>query len=70
MQHFDRLLYDHTGGFWRKGTAADFISSFDVQMLGRKITRGSVAVRNHERILEWRSLFIDMPISSGPRRGV
>jgi hypothetical protein len=57
MQHFDGLLYDHIGGSGSEGAAADFISSFDVQMLGCNISRGAVAVRYNERMLKGRGSF-------------
>ena len=55
VQHFDGLFDDYIGRFWREGAAADFISSFDVQMRRRKISGRAVAVRNHERKLIWRN---------------
>ena len=57
MKHFCSLLYDHISSLRREWTAFDFIASFYVQMVRRKIPGRTVAVGDHKSVLVWRSCF-------------
>ena len=53
MEHLYGLLDSDLGRVRRKGAALDFVSSFYVQMFGRDVRSGAVAVRYYEGVFAW-----------------
>jgi len=53
MKYFDGMFDNYIGCLRCEGTVSDFVSFFYVQMLRRKITGCTVAVRNHKSMLIW-----------------